>query len=285
MKMKLFCIGALLLLSVLLLGCGGGENPAVMQPHETEGIVLDTIPSPKITELSPVPCPLSTETPEPTATPEPLPLEGIIIGVDPGHQGTMDGQKEPNAPWDNTGKARVAGGCRGVNSRIMEYEVVLQIGLRLRDLLEEQGATVILTRDTNDINISNKERAELFNAHEVDLGIRLHLNNGSGRGAFMLVPKKNCTDWYDTNVAAAKTIIAVFCADTGLPMVRPNEYGLTYRSDQTGFNWSTRPIVCIEMGHLSHRDDDALFSDPAFWDIAARALCRGLTEYFQSNKE
>jgi len=207
--------------------------------------------------------------------------------VDPGHQGKSDAKTEPNAPWDNTPKARVAGGCRGVKSGIMEYEVVLQIGLRLRDLLKAQGATVVLTRDTNEINISNKERAELFNAHKVDLAIRLHLNNGNGRGAFMLVPRKHCTNWYEENIAAAGTIIAIYCADTGLPMVREKDSGLTYRSDQTGFNWCERPIVCIEMGHLSNAEDDALFSDPAFWDVAAAALCRGIAGYFEgtSNKE
>ena len=39
---------------------------------------------------------------------------------------------------------------------------------------------------------------------------------------------------------------------------------MTYRSDQTGFNWCTRPIINIEMGHLSNPDDDKLLSDEAF---------------------
>jgi len=271
------------LLAFLLVGCAAGEKkPTAAQAPEAE-IVMIVAETPVQTNTPiPTPLPAAGASPRPTdPLPNDLPLTGIVIGIDPGHQKKSDATTEPNAPWDDTGKARVAGGCRGVDSRIYEYELVLQIGLRLRDLLAAQGAAVILTRDTNEGNISNKERAELFNEYQVDLGIRLHLNNGKERGAFMLVPKKNCTDWYEQNVAAAKAIIARYCRDTDLPMVRAQDDGITYRGDQTGFNWCTRPIVGIEMGHLSDKEDDALFSDPAFWDVAAAALCRGITEYFE----
>ena len=272
----------LILLLFLLIGCGQNSGAPLEISTPTGENVLVT---PVETQTSqPTEEPTPEPTLAPTPSPAPLPLAGIVIGVDPGHQKIYDPTPERNAPWSDTEKARVAGGCRGVVSRMYEYEVVLEIGLRLRDLLVEQGATVIMTREVQEINISNKERAELFNAHEVDLGIRLHCNNGRGRGAFMLVPKKGGTDWYTENVAAAKTIIAIYCEDTGLPMIRSKDDGITYRSDQTGFNWSTRPVVGIEMGHLSDKEDDALFSDPAFWDVAAAGLCRGITEYFTAQQ-
>ena len=204
-----------------------------------------------------------------------------MIGVDPGHQLVYDPNPEPVAPGSKQTKYRVAGGCKGVKSGVFEYEVVLNVGLYLRDLLEEQGATVVLTHDTLDVNISNIERAELFNEHNVDLGIRLHCNKASDRkirGAFMLVPDENRTDFFDFNVRAAKTILAAYLEETGLPMRYRD--GMTYRSDQTGFNWCKRPIVNIEMGHLSNPDDDALLSTDAFQKIMAQGLCNGIVQFF-----
>ena len=232
---------------------------------------------------TPVPTPEPTSTPAPTPTPsptpEPGPLEGIVIGVDPGHQRVYDPAPEPVAPNSRETKQKVAGGCRGVKSGVYEYEVNQNVSLLLRDLLEEAGATVVLTHDTLDVNISNSQRAQMFNDANVDLGIRIHCNKNSNSkigGAFMLVPTENRTK---DNVRAAQTILAAYCAETGLSMRYKD--GITYRSDQTGFNWCTRPIINIEMGHLSNPREDALLSDPEFQAKMARGLFNGILQYFR----
>ncbi len=161
---------------------------------------------------------------------------------------------------------------------------MLNVGLYLKELLEEQGATVVLTHDTLDVNISNIERAQMFNEANVDLGIRLHCNksdNKNTRGAFMLVPTENRTKYYDYNVAAAKTVLAAYLETTGIPMRYRD--GMTYRSDQTGFNWCERPIINIEMGHLSNPDDDALLSNEDFQKKMAEGLCDGILKFFAEN--
>ncbi len=80
---------------------------------------------------------------------------------------------------------------------------------------------------------------------------------------------------------AAKTILEEYLAETKLPM-RFKE-GMTYRDDQTGFNWCTRPIINIEMGHLSNPDDDRLLSDEAFQKTMAQGLCNGIVQFFAEN--
>ena len=76
------------------------------------------------------------------------------------------------APGSKETKQKVAGGCRGVKSGVYEYEVNLNVGLLLRDLLQEAGATVVMTHEVLDVNISNSQRAQMFNEAKVDLGIR-----------------------------------------------------------------------------------------------------------------
>lgn len=229
------------------------------------------------------PTPEPTEAPEPTATAEPGPLSGRIIGVDPGHQLVYDPKPEPMAPNSRETKQRTAGGTRGVRTGTYEYEVNLAVGLELRDLLQAAGAQVVLTHEVLDVNISNIERAQMFNEANVDLGIRLHCNgndNQKNRGCFLMVPSQNRTAFFDENVAAAKAILEAYCQETGLSS-RYKE-GITYHSNQTGFNWCTRPIVTIEMGHLTNPEEDALLSDPAFQKTMAMGLYKGILAYFEA---
>ena len=73
-------------------------------------------------------------------------------------------------------------------------------------------------------------------------------------------------------------VLAAFVEETGIPM--RGKDGMTYRGDQTGFNWCTRPIINIEMGHLSNPDDDKLLSDASFQKVMAQGLCNGLLQFF-----
>jgi N-acetylmuramoyl-L-alanine amidase len=135
------------------------------------------------------------------------------------------------------------------------------------------------------VNLSNRERAEYFNNSEVDLAIRLHCNgtdDTSVRGAFMLLPSRERTSFYNENVRAATAIIEQYCQATGLS---PRKNGITYSSSQTGFNWCTRPIVCIEMGHLTNETEDLLLTNDSFQDKMAVGIYRGVVAYFHPDAD
>lgn len=269
----LFVICAALALSF---GCSGEKpsHPAVHAAQTPEPVtaVMELLP--------PTPCPTAIPTPEPT--PEP-PLLGAVIGIDPGHQYIYDPAPEPIAPGDSRTKQKVAGGARGTRTGAMEYEINLAVGLLLRNQLEALGATVHMTRTTDDVNISNRERAEFFNEHEVALGIRLHCNRSdreSARGAFMLIPSEYRTDHFEACRQAADCIIRAYCDTTDIPMCYEDRGGITTRGDQTGFNWCTRPIVGIEMGYLTNEEDELLLSDPDFQQTMAQGICEGIVRWY-----
>ena len=255
------------------------SNDPVISPASVEAITS----APVLVDLelveTPAPEPAVTLTPTPSPTPVPA-LAGFIVGIDPGHQLHYDPSDEPVAPGSSTMKKKVAGGCQGVKSRMFEYEVNLAVGLLLRDYLEADGATVIMTRTVQDVNISNSARAILFNDANVDLGIRIHADKASDsgkRGVHMLIPKEYRTEWYDTNLKAAQCILEHYHSVTGLPIVKGT--GISERGDQTGFNWCTRPVVCIEMGYLSNVEDDAFLSDPEGQKLAAKGLYDGIRAF------
>lgn len=134
-----------LLLVVLLAGCA--QKNANLQIEEA-GISISQVPTPV---PSPAPTAIPTNTPTPTAvptdtpapTPTPLPMAGIVIGIDPGHQRIYDPKPEPVAPGSSQTKQRVAGGARGVKSRVLEYQVNLAVGLMLRIYWSRQALPCI----------------------------------------------------------------------------------------------------------------------------------------------
>ena len=78
----------------------------------------------------------------------------ICVVLDAGHGGTDQGT------------------CNG---NILEKDINLLVVLRIKDILEQQGIKVILTRDS-DSNIGLEERAELANEMSADLFISIHCN-------------------------------------------------------------------------------------------------------------
>ena len=67
----------------------------------------------------------------------------------------------------------------------------LDVALKLRDELETRGYEVYMIRETNDVDISNAERAQLAAESGSDILIRIHANgsdNTSVAGALTMAP-------------------------------------------------------------------------------------------------
>lgn len=259
-----------------------GKPPATQKPSAPP--TPSPKPSPKpTTEPTPKATPAITPTPAPTKSPSKLaskPLSGKIIGIDPGHQSHANREQEPVAPGSSKTKDKVSSGTYGRFTGVREYEVALKVGLQLRDMLENLGAEVVMTRTKNDVDISNAERAKIFNKAKVDLGVRLHCNgsdNPDVDGAFMLVPKQKDYPYYEECVRAAKKILSAYGEATGISTKK----GITYRDDQTGFNWCERPAVNIEMGHMTNKEEDEKLVDSAFQKKMAEGIKNGILAYFE----
>lgn len=206
-------------------------------------------------------------------------LAGVRIGLDPGHQARGNSAQEPVAPGSGETKAKVSSGTQGVSSGVPEYQVNLSVGLKLRDLLESAGAEVIMTRESNDVDISNSERAQKMNDAGVDLVVRLHCDgedDPSRNGAFILIPAGGYTTGIQSaSRAAAEDVLAAFVETTGA-----KNLGLSERSDQTGFNWSTVPVINIEMGHMSNAAEDERLASDSYQQLCAEGIAAGLMRYF-----
>jgi N-acetylmuramoyl-L-alanine amidase len=206
-----------------------------------------------------------------------------VVVIDPGHQQRADLKMEPIGPGSPTKKYRVAGGATGVKSGIPEYKAVLQISLKLRDALQAQGVKVVMVRTTDDVDISNAERAKIGNAADADLVVRVHLNGSSrqsDRGIMTLYPSGNA--WVRPIEAASKSAAALVEASV-TSATGAKKWALQPHSDMTGFNWSTRPAVIVECGFLSNPTDDVLCTkDAAYQGKIASGISGGVMQYLHT---
>ena len=209
-------------------------------------------------------------------TPE-QPLRDVIIGIDPGPQLKADNGQEQISPDDEkTTKDRMTRGGTGVRSGINEYEVDLAVSAKLMPLLQNAGATVVMTRTKNDVSLSNRERAEMMNDAEVDFWIRIHCNSSTSKlteGALVIAPSKQMTIGAQSE-ALGKILLDEFCAATGAV-----NRSVIYSDSQTGFNWSDSPVVTIEMGYLSNPQEDTKLCRASYQDACAEGIYNGIIKY------
>lgn len=66
--------------------------------------------------------------------------------------------KEAVGPGSSQMKAKVSSGTSGVVTGNDEYQINLDVALLLRDELTARGYNVIMTRETNDVRLSNQDR-------------------------------------------------------------------------------------------------------------------------------
>ncbi len=207
--------------------------------------------------------------------------EPFVVCIDPGHQAKGDAKGEPIAPGSSSRKARVSSGTTGVATKKAEYVVNLEAGMILKRLLEEKGYTVVMTRTTNDINISNCERAQVANRAKADMTIRLHCDsiaNGGKSGALLLVPSK--TGKYTKDIYPASKAYADLLKKA-LQEAGVKVNGIFERSDMTGFNWSQVPVVIFEMGFMSNYNEDRMLSDKAYQTKLMQAVVSAIEAYNQ----
>ena len=81
------------------------------------------------------------------------------VVIDAGHQAHGDSSQEPIGPGATEMKPKVADGTQGVATGIPEYELTLALAKKVGAILEQKGYNVIQIRTSNNVNISNSERA------------------------------------------------------------------------------------------------------------------------------
>ena len=214
-------------------------------------------------------------------------LEGVKVGIDPGHQAKANLAKESSSPKGGGSKYKVSAGAGGKYTHIPEYKTVLTIGLQLREALQKLGAEVYMTRETNNVDISNKQRAVLMNNYGVDLVLRLHCNsssNSSAQGLEVYI-RKSCAYSSSQLGFAPSTLLANedraataiynnFASATGC-----KKRGIKKNNNYTMNNWSKVPCLLVEMGFNSNSAEDKKLNSANYQQKIVKGLVNGICQY------
>ena len=205
------------------------------------------------------------------------------IAIDAGHQRVQNKGKEPNGPGSSVLKQKVSSGTYGNWSHLNEYELNLQVALKLETELKARGYDVFMIRRTHDVNISNAERAQMAANAKADIFIRIHANSvdsSSVRGALAYQPSSS-NPYLSAAVISgsqrlSRLIVDHQCAATGLP-----NRGVLTGDDMTGINWAKMPVTIIEMGFMSNPTDDLYMASASGQAAIVKGIANGVDAYFK----
>ncbi|MFZ5627007.1 MAG: N-acetylmuramoyl-L-alanine amidase [Bacillota bacterium] len=185
------------------------------------------------------------------------PLANRIICLDAGHGGPDPGAVGP--------------------SGLKEKDVTLDVVLKLKQLLQNDGAQVILTRDSDRIGEPDSRVAELSrrvklaNSQGAHIFVSVHCNSATNREA-------RGTEIYFHHATARSLAQAL-----ETPLQKP---GLPWRGIKQGnflvIRKAQMPAVLVELAFISNPIEERLLADNAWRQRWAQALRDGIINYFQS---
>ncbi|MCA1042184.1 N-acetylmuramoyl-L-alanine amidase CwlD [Bacillus infantis] len=199
-----------------------------------------------------------------------LPLTGEIILLDPGHGGPDGGAGDSNA---------------------LEKDIALNVSLKVRDYLQEQGALVIMTReDDRDLAPEGtkgysrrkvedlKQRLKMINESEADFFLSIHLNSipsarWSGAQTFYAPQIKE-------NAAAAK-----FIQDELRRNLENTERRAKPISHVYILKYAKKPGALVEIGFLSNPGEKARLKTDDYQEKVAASIYNGVLRYFTNEEE
>ena len=204
----------------------------------------------------------------------------ITVAIDAGHQKKGDSRKEPIGPGAKKKKARVASGTQGAATKVPESKLTLNVAKKLEKELKKRGYKVYMVRRKQNVNISNKKRAQRVNKSGASVCIRLHADAAGRqvRGASALYPtKKNpyVKRLSRRSKKLSKAVLKKYCKVTGM-----KNRGLSGRDDLTGTNWSKVPVTLIEMGFMTNKKEDKKMQKSSFQKKMAKGIADGIDDYF-----
>lgn len=192
--------------------------------------------------------------------PESNRLTGKVVCIDPGHGGSDPGAIGP--------------------SGTLEKDNNLAIALLLREKLEANGCTVLMTRDNDtDVYGPNASASE-------ELGARVDIANEAGADIFVSIHNDAFT-----NSAASGTTTYHYGHDASINLANyiqkcvVHELGTKDRNVRFGsfyvIRYTNMPSVLVEVAFISNPEEELLLASCDGRTKAAQSICEGIMKYFK----
>ncbi|MCF6138784.1 N-acetylmuramoyl-L-alanine amidase [Pseudalkalibacillus berkeleyi] len=182
-------------------------------------------------------------------------LSGKVITVDPGH-----GDTDPGATANG----------------LVEKEVVLSVGKKLRTYLERAGVKVVMTR-SDDSYPSLSDRVGIAEKSNSDSFISIHANKFHSDAAH---GTETFYNYYSPQGAEAKKL-ATYIQNRLYKAIDTSNRGVKHGNFQV-IRDNYVPGVLVELGFLSNPNDARKLASNAYREKAAEAIYLGILDYYKN---
>src|SRR5208283_4916537 len=222
----------------------------------------------------------------PAATATPSNIAGMIVFLDPGHNGANDASISRQVPTGRGGTKDCQASGTTTNSGYPEHTFTWDTALRVRAELNALGVRTAMSRG-NDTGLGPcvDERANTANALHPNAILSIHADGGppSGRGFHVNYSAPPLNQAQAGPSIQYARIMRDQMQASGIP---PANYigqdGLYGRADLAGLNLAQYPSVLVECGNMKNPVDSALMESPDGRQKYADALVRGVAGFLAS---
>ncbi len=174
---------------------------------------------------------------------------------------------------------------------VKESNINLKIALKVRSLLEQAGAIVILTRDEdiglysetgtirNKKNEDLRNRRELVDSSEADIFISIHLNS------FPQTQYYGAQTFYPPNSKGSKVAAELIQEELIKVLDNGNNRVAKSKNDVYLLKHASIPTVFVECGFLSNPNEEKALQEDKYQEKVAWSVYIGLLRYFHESTE
>jgi N-acetylmuramoyl-L-alanine amidase len=225
----------------------------------------------------------------PTATAAPSNIAGMVVFIDPGHNGSNDGSINRQVPTGRGGTKDCQTTGTATNTGYMEHTFTWDTALRVRAALNALGVRTAMSRG-NDSGLGPcvDARAEMANSLRPNAILSIHADGGppSGRGFHVNYSAPPLNQAQAGPSVQFARIMRDQLQASGIP---PSNYigqdGLYGRSDLAGLNLAQYPSILVECGNMKNPVDSALLESPEGQQKYADALVRGVAAFLATQAQ
>jgi len=241
-----------------------------LRQETNQSVVIQVEPSSNVTvgevnQVSGQILAIELQRPRPQATPPNRPnvsspgnlpnvRSGLVVVIDPGHGGVDPG----------------AVGIGGLK----EEDIVLDVGLKVAQLLEQQGVRVVMTRQS-DQGVDLEPRVQIAESARADIFVSIHANALS-----MSRPDVNGIETFYSSPEGAR--LGRVIHDNMIQFSGMNDRGLKSARFYVIRNTSM-PAVLLEIGFVTGAQDAPQLADPEWRSQMSVAIARGILQYLSQN--
>jgi len=213
-------------------------------------------------------------------------VAGMIVFLDPGHNGANDASMTRQVPNGRGGTKDCQTSGTNTDSGYPEHTFTWDTTLRIRAALNQLGVRTAMSRGNDDqVGPCVDERAAMANSLQPNAVVSIHGDGGpaTGRGFHILYSSPPLTAVQAIQSVQFARVMRDQLSASGIP---PSTYigsaGLNPRADIAGLNLARYPSILVELGNMKNPVDSMLMSSEDGRQKYADSVVKGIVAFLQT---